>query len=81
MKTGVSALKVGDKVRRMLVISREGTDNKGRIFWKCKCLDCGKQSIARSDNLRAKRDGNGCKYCAAYNRSSGYRPCAIRGAW
>lgn len=48
-KTTVQNL-VGQKFERLLVISRQGTDNHNKATWNCLC-DCGKQVVVRGSDL------------------------------
>lgn len=51
----------GERFGALLVVERtKRTDPKGRAFWKCKCLGCGRFIEVRGDNLRSGRSEKCC---------------------
>lgn len=44
---------LGQRFGRLVAIEKVGSNQRGNILWRCQC-DCGRESIVRGDQLRAK---------------------------
>lgn len=51
---------IGSRFERLLVVRKSHVDDKGDVFWECKC-DCGTTIVTRARNLL--REGEGSRSC------------------